>query len=135
MDLRVWTRQSGPVKGWAGPLDTAGDHPAKGQTRRKAATQSHGPGTGSRAATYQWQKLVGATWTDIATATSPTLTYSAFETDGTLSATTFTMGGDSYSGKLWTVQLRLHVTRSLNGATCTANSSSVTVKKVTAVDP
>ena len=72
---------------------------------------------------------------NITNATNATFTYSGFETDATASATTFTIGSDSYAGKLWSVQLRVHVTRSLNGSTCSADSSSVTVKKVTAVDP
>lgn len=84
---------------------------------------------------YQWQRFDGTDWVNIASATSTSLTYSSFETDATASATTFTIGTDSYSGKLWSVQLRLHVVRSINGTTCTADSPAVTVKKVTAVDP
>jgi hypothetical protein len=90
---------------------------------------------GGGAATLQWQRLVGGTWTDITNANATTLTYSSFESDATASATTFTIGSDSYSGKVWSIQLRLHVTRTLNGATCSADSSPLTVKKVTAVDP
>jgi hypothetical protein len=90
---------------------------------------------GGTSPTYQWQRLVSGTWTNVSSATSATLTYSSFESDATSSATTFSIGSDSYSGKLWTVQLRLHVTRSLNGSTCSADSAPVTVKKVTAVDP
>lgn len=90
---------------------------------------------GGSSPTYQWQRFNGTSWVDVTNATSTTLTYSSFESDATASATTFTIGSDSYSGKLWTVQLRLHVTRSLNGNTCTADSPTVTVKKVTAVDP
>jgi hypothetical protein len=84
---------------------------------------------------YQWQRYNGSSWVDIASATSTSLTYSSFESDATSSATSFTMGGDPYSGKLWTVQLRLHVVRTINGGTCSADSPAVTVKKVTAVDP
>jgi hypothetical protein len=90
---------------------------------------------GGSSATLQWQRLVGATWTNISSANAATLTYSSFESDATSSATTFSMGGDSYNGKLWTVDLRLHVSRVLNGTTCSADSGTVTVKKVTAVDP
>jgi hypothetical protein len=90
---------------------------------------------GGASPTYQWQRFNGTSWVNISNATNATLTYSGFETDATSSATTFTIGSDSYAGKLWSVQLRVHVTRSLNGSTCTADSPSVTVKKVTAVDP
>jgi len=84
---------------------------------------------------YQWQRFDGSSWVNVASATTTSLTYSSFESDATATATSFTIGSDSYAGKLWTVQLRLHVVRSINGGTCTADSPAVTVKKVTAVDP
>jgi hypothetical protein len=40
-----------------------------------------------------------------------------------------------FAGKVWVVDLRLHVSRTLNGQLCEANSPAVTVKKLTAVDP
>jgi hypothetical protein len=90
---------------------------------------------GGGSPSYQWQRFNGTSWVNVNGATAATLTYSSFETDATPTATTFTIGSDSYSGKMWTVLLRVHVSRSLNGSTCTADSPSVTVKKVTAVDP
>jgi hypothetical protein len=88
---------------------------------------------------YQWQRLDGATWTNISTATATTLAYSSFATDATASAVSFSVASGtasgSYEGQVWTVQLRLHVTRLVNGVTCSADSSPVTVKKVTGVDP
>jgi hypothetical protein len=90
---------------------------------------------GGGSPSYQWQRFNGTSWVNVNGATAATLTYSSFETDATPTATTFTIGSDSYSGKMWTVLLRVHVSRSLNGSTCTADAPSVTVKKVTAVDP
>jgi len=87
--------------------------------------------------TYQWQMLVNGVWTNITGATSSTFSYSSFQTDATPTAlaSPFTIGTDSYNGKVWSVQIRVHITRTLNGGTCPADSSSVTVKKVIGVDP
>ena len=90
---------------------------------------------GQDGVSFQWQKLSGANWVNITGQTANTLTYSSFASDATATATTFTIGADSYTGQLLTVQLRLHVARTLNGTLCTADSPAVTVKKVTAVDP
>ena len=102
------------------------------------ATNGGSPASGA-AYSYQWQRLDGATWTDVSTATATTLAYSSFATDATASAVTFDVASGAasgtYAGQLWTVQLRLKVTRSINGVLCTAESAPVTVKKVTAVDP
>lgn len=88
---------------------------------------------------YQWQRLVNGTWTDVPTAVATTLAYTSFATDATPSAVSFSVAsGDAagaYAGQLWTVQLRMRVTRLVNGVLCTADSAPVTVKKVTAVDP
>ena len=67
---------------------------------------------------------------------SSTLLYSSFEIDDpSPSATNFSLGSDSYKGKVFTVELRLHASKTTNGNTCSADSSAVTVKKVIAVDP
>ena len=88
---------------------------------------------------YQWQMLVGSTWTNITGATSSTFSYSSFQTDATPTtlASPFTIGTDSYNGKVWSVQIRVHITRTTNSGNtvCQADSSSVTVKKVIGVDP
>ncbi|HYX40356.1 MAG TPA: hypothetical protein VE821_01600 [Pyrinomonadaceae bacterium] len=47
----------------------------------------------------------------------------------------FQIGSINYTGKQWGVNLRLHATRTVNGQVCTADSPTVTVTKVTAVDP
>lgn len=92
-------------------------------------------GTTASGADKQWQRFNGSSWVNITGATNATLTYSNFETDATASPVTFTIGSDSYAGKQYTVQLRLHVSRTVNGTLCTADSTGVTVKKVLAVDP
>ena len=78
-------------------------------------------------------------WVNINGATSTTLVYSSFEADSVASPVTFTIGsgiaaGD-YTGKVYQVNLRLHAERTLNGNVCSADSSPVLIKKVTAVDP
>ena len=93
--------------------------------------------TGITTPTYQWQVKQGANWTNIASATNSTLTYSAFETDATPTATSFTLASGaaagSYEAKLYTVELRVLITDS--GTNCTGTSPAVTVKKLIAVDP
>lgn len=94
-------------------------------------------GTSGAGASLQWQRSTdgGATWTNIGGATSATLAYSSFEADVAWSAVAFDLAGDSYAGKQWTVQLRLHASRTVGGNLCTVDSDPVTVKKITAVDP
>lgn len=87
----------------------------------------------------QWQRYNGASWVDIAGANAATLTYSTFENDVVPTLTSFTLtsadaAGD-YNAKLYTVSLHLHVSRTLNGLLCQADSGTVTVKKVVGVDP
>jgi hypothetical protein len=98
-------------------------------------SSNYSNGAGPAGASFQWQKWNGSAWVDISGATGTTLTYSGFESDATPTSTTFSIGGDSYAGQLWSVQLRLHVAHTANGATCDAYSAAVTVKKVKAVDP
>lgn len=88
-------------------------------------------------ASYQWQKRTGAsTWANITSATSATLTYSSFEADDLDGASVvsggFTVDGDSYVGKVYAVDLRVHATDS---AGCSDDSDPVTVKKIVGVDP
>jgi hypothetical protein len=89
---------------------------------------------------YQWQRSTdGTTWTNIAAATATTLGYSSFTTDASPSTVSFTVASGAasgaYEGQLWVVLLRLHVTRLINGVTCSADSAPVTVKRVLGVDP
>lgn len=88
---------------------------------------------------HQWQVRLNGTWTNITGATNSTMTYSSFETDATPEATSFTIGSGnasgSYVGRVWPVQLRVRVVRTLNSVQCTATSDPVTVKMVKAVDP
>lgn len=93
-------------------------------------------------ATRQWQYLNGATWTNIAGASSDTLLYTSanFEAHTTSVASSFTIAtgnaaAGNYEGQLWTVQLRLKLSRTLNESNCEAFSNPVTVKMVRAVDP
>jgi hypothetical protein len=87
---------------------------------------------------FQWQRKSGSNWVNIPGATSNTLTYSSFEADATpttvnFSLTSPTSAAGNYVAKLFTVELRLHV--SDGTATCSADSAAVTVKKLVAVDP
>jgi hypothetical protein len=96
-----------------------------------------GSSSGIASPQYQWQRLSGSSWVNITGANASTLTYSSFEAHSSPSAISFALssgdGAGSYVGKLYTVQLRLHVS---DGTTeCAADSSAVTVKKITAVDP
>jgi hypothetical protein len=91
---------------------------------------------------YQWQRETtpgSGVWNNIAGANSSTFNYSTFEADATPSQINFAIGSGSgsgnYFGKLYTVNLRVHVSRTLNGILCEDDSNAVTVKKVTAVDP
>ena len=94
---------------------------------------------------YQWQKRVDSEsaddWSNISTATTQEFDYGAFETDDTTpTAVDVTVGAGSaatgsYKGRVWVVQLRLKVTRTVSGVVCVAYSSPVTVKMVKMVDP
>ena len=94
--------------------------------------------TGITTPTYQWQVKQGANWTNLASATNSTLTYSAFETHATpTTAPSFSIASGAaagnYEAKLYTVELRVLITDS--GTNCTGTSPAVTVKKLIAVDP
>jgi hypothetical protein len=118
-----------------GPIDVRNVLTATASKTSANASAATLTGSSAAGASLQWQRLDGATWVNISGATSSTLVYSGFETDASPSAITFTIGSDSYNGNQWSVQLRLHASRTLNGLNCTADSPAVTVKKVTAVDP
>lgn len=93
-------------------------------------------GSAPSGASLQWQRFDGTNWLNISGANSSTFTYSNFENDvAPIVPFSFTLGTDSYESKQWMVNLRLHVSRTASGLTCTADSPPVTVKKVTAVDP
>ena len=92
-------------------------------------------------ATYQWQYSVdGGPWNDLSGKNTEDITYSTFETQDTSpAAVSFNIAsgvasGD-YNGKVWVVDLRLKVSRTLNGELCEANSTAEPVKKLAAVDP
>jgi hypothetical protein len=91
--------------------------------------------TNDAGASLQWQRLSGANWVNIAGETASTLVYSSFEADGVASNASFSIGSDSYVGKIYTVQLRVNATSVRNGQNCVVSSNAVTVKKVIAVDP
>jgi hypothetical protein len=94
------------------------------------------PGNTFGTISYQWQRETSpGVWTNIPGANSSTLNYSSFEADDTPGPVSFSIGADSYVGKIFEVNLRVHVSRTLNGILCEADSNGVTVKKVIAVDP
>ncbi len=90
---------------------------------------------------FQWQyRIDGGAWSDLASKTTEDITYATFDTqDASPEAVSFNIAtgaaSGAYEGKVWVVDLRLHVSRTLNGQLCEANSPAVTVKKLTAVDP
>jgi len=63
------------------------------------------------------------------------LSYSGFDNDVSGDVIVFTLNGDSYRGILRQVQFRLHAYVSLGTLQCDNVSTTVTVKKVVAVDP
>lgn len=92
--------------------------------------------------TYQWQVKVNGSWTNIAGANAASLTYTAanFKTDDSspeLIAFEIADGAGkgSYKGKVYVVEVRLRVARTLNGQPCEDDSESVTITMVEAVDP
>jgi hypothetical protein len=117
---------------------------AKASADGSALTVAMNGGTNAPAAdnpTFQWQYRVdGGSWTTLSGKDTEDFTYSTFDTEDTSPApVTFTLASGAasgdYAGKVWVVDLRLHVQRTLNGILCDANSDPVTVKKLTAVDP
>ncbi|HKS29678.1 MAG TPA: hypothetical protein VJS44_17770 [Pyrinomonadaceae bacterium] len=92
-------------------------------------------GTAPSGASLQWQRFDGVNWVSVNGGTSLNLGYSSFETDSAPVDIGFTLNNNSYVGKQWSVNLRLHVTKVVGSQTCTADSPAVTVKKITAVDP
>lgn len=93
--------------------------------------------------TWQWQKRVDSDsdldWVNIS-ATTREFDYGAFETDDStpnnvdLSVASGAAAG-SYKGRVWVVELRVKVTRTINGVECSDFSDPVTVKMVKMVDP
>ena len=91
---------------------------------------------------YKWERETSpgsGTWVTVTGGTSNVLAYSSFETDATPSIIQFSLGSGpgqgSYEGKLYVVNLRLHVYRTLGGVQCDAYTPPTTVKKIVAVDP
>jgi len=116
---------------FASPSVTASKTSASGANSTVTLTASASNVTSP---TYQWQVKNGSSYSDITGATSSTFTYSNFATDDTSpDAATFSIGSDSYAGKIYIVVLRVHITD--GSASCSANSNDVTVKKVIGVDP
>ncbi|MFL5733113.1 MAG: hypothetical protein ACJ78Q_07900, partial [Chloroflexia bacterium] len=92
-------------------------------------------GATNGATSLQWQRFDGTSWVNITGATSATLSYCNFAADATPGPVSFSIGADNYTGKLYSVQLRLHAERNLHGNLCSTDSAPVTVKLVNAVDP
>ena len=90
--------------------------------------------------TYQWQRSTdGQTWTNISGKTTEDTTYNAFKTDATPANVDFTIASgaaaESYKGRLWTIQLRLKVTRTVGTQVCDDFSDALELKVVEGVDP
>ncbi len=91
--------------------------------------------------TFQWQRLNGANWENINIAglvtTNKTLTLSLgnVQTLGVKDTLTRSIDTDSFEFNRWSTSVRLHTVRTLNGQTCTADSSGVLVKAVKGIDP
>lgn len=87
---------------------------------------------------YQWQvrPIQGGAWTNLAGKTTEDITYNGFKTDQTSPADVdFTVAGDNYLGRVWEVELRLRVFRTLNGQLCEVFSTPVDVSIIEGVDP
>lgn len=94
--------------------------------------------------TWQWQKRVDSEspddWFNISTASTQEFDYGGFESDDITPLNVDVSVADgaasgSYKGRVWVVQLRVKVTRTVAGLECVAYSSPVTVKMVKMVDP
>jgi hypothetical protein len=91
--------------------------------------------------TFQWQRLNGANRENINIAglvtTNKTLTLSLgnVQTLGVKDTLTGPIGTDSFDFNRWSTSVKLHTVRTLNGQTCTADSSGVFVKAVKGIDP
>ncbi len=92
-------------------------------------------GSSASGASLQWQIMKNGSWQDISSATSETLNYSSFEADATPTTKDFMLDGFNFKGQMWSVELRLKASRTLNGQLCEAFSSAVPVKLLKAVDP
>jgi len=90
---------------------------------------------------FQWQISTdgGQSWSNLTGKTTEDTTYAGFKTDATPTAVNFVIAsGDaasSYKGSLWTVRVRLHVTRTVGTQICEVNSAGVILKVVEGVDP
>lgn len=102
------------------------------------------PGGAPSGTTFQWQSCIppadcsanGAGWSNLSGQTASSLTFSNFQTSVATSFNVDALFGDpagSFVGRLFLVNLRVAGTSTANG--CSANSNSVLVKKVVAVDP
>jgi hypothetical protein len=136
----------------AGPVDIRNQLTASAS--KTAATRASDNGDGFSATvtgvtnelagdsiTFQWQRLNGANWENINLAglvtTNKTLSLSLgnVQTLGGKDTVTGLIGTDSYEFNRWSASVRLHTVRTLNGGTCTADSSGVLVKAVKGIDP
>lgn len=90
--------------------------------------------------TYQWQRDIGAGWVALPGATSQALVYGfdglepAVVKDSNFSITIDGLTRP-YAGRVFTVPVRVVVTRTLNGLTCVKESETAVLRKVIAVDP
>jgi hypothetical protein len=129
---------SDPVTVLNALVATAAKDSANGSALSVTLAGASVDGSGNpESASLQWQISTdgGSTFVDVAGGTTGTLTYSNFESDATPTLTTFSANGTSYTGKLWTVEFRMHASRTVNGSLCAAFSTAVTVSKITGVDP
>jgi hypothetical protein len=92
----------------------------------------------------QWQVLNTATaaWVNITGQTGTALTFPSGGFDWVspyittaLINTPFTVAGNSYVGQVRSAQVRLQVSQTVGGVSCTVNSNAVTVRDLVAVDP
>ena len=107
-----------------------------GSTLTAGPDGGHGGTLNTDTVDYQWQLSTdcGTHWSNLAGKNTEDTTYDGFKSDATPAAVNFTVASGaaacSYKGRLWTVQVRLRVTRTTGTLGCVAFSSPVTLKAV-----
>lgn len=121
----------------AGPIQVADELTASAEkaSANRSTLTANMSGSAPTADALQWQIKKNGAWVDISSATAATLGYSSFEADTSPTVKDFTLDGFDFKGQIWSVELRLKATRTLNGDVCVAYSSEVPVKMLKAVDP
>jgi hypothetical protein len=85
-------------------------------------------------ATAAWVNITGQTGTALTFPSGGFDWVSPYITTALIN-TPFTVAGNSYVGQVRSAQVRLQVSQTVGGVSCTVNSNAVTVRDLVAVDP